>query len=320
VASFDPANRTIQLQVAGRTDAGCRRSDNQDAFLIADLTALETGGVLLEPDVATGAAVAARFDLGAKGALCMVADGMGGAAAGGLASNVAIASVCDELRRNWSLGDNNSPQHFAKKLRDAVEAANTRIHDIGRSDLRFHGMGTTLTAVGVLDDYLYVAQIGDSRAYLVRNGKIAQITHDQSYIQHLIDSGTITEKEAENNVQRNVILQALGPAPVVLVDLTYQEIRRGDVVIVCSDGLTRVVKRDDMIELAARVEEPGLCCEELVELANLRGGPDNITVVIARIDGVGLREPAETDSIGHQVYTLENTPIPADGARNFPAT
>ncbi len=305
--SFSFGGGTIHVQVAGRTDAGCRRNDNQDAFLVADLTAIDSGGLLLEPEVATGAAVAGTFDLGIKGALCMVADGMGGAAAGGLASNIAVASICDELRKNWAADTDNSPQRFAQRLRDAVEAANTRIHEIGRSDPRFHGMGTTVTAVGILEDFVYVAQIGDSRAYLVRNGKIAQLTRDQSYIQHLIDTGSITEEEAEGNAQRNVILQALGPAPVVLVDLTYQELRRGDLVIVCSDGLTRVVRRDDMVEVAARVAEPGLYCEELVELANLRGGPDNVTVVVARIAGAGLREPAETDAMGRNVYAIGNS-------------
>jgi PPM family protein phosphatase len=309
---FSSGAGTIQLQVAGRTDAGCKRNDNQDSFLIADLTEIDVGGVLLEPNVATGAAVASRFALGAKGALFMVADGMGGAAAGGLASNVAIASVCEELRQKWAADGNNSPQRFAQQLRSAVEVANTRIHEIGRSDAKFHGMGTTLTAVGILDDFLYVAQIGDSRAYLVRNGKIAQLTHDQSYIQHLIDSGSITEQEAEGSPQRNVILQALGPAPVVLVDLTYQELRRGDLIIVCSDGLTRVVLRDDMVEAASRVAEPALYCEEMVELANLRGGPDNVTVVVARIDGAGLREPVETDLVGHTVYALDNVHTPSN--------
>jgi len=305
MTDFSFGVRAIQVSVAGKTDVGQRRSENQDSFIVVDLTHEESGGVLLEPDVDTGAPVAGTFDLGEKGALCMVADGMGGAAAGGVASSVAVVCIHDELRRHWALDRNSTPQQFAHRLKQAVETSNARIHQTAQEDMRFRGMGTTVTAVGILDGFLYVAQVGDSRAYLVRNGEASQITRDQSYIQHLVEAGTMTEEEAERSDHRNMILQALGTAPFVDVDLTYQELRRGDIIIVCSDGLTKVVARHDLAEAVQRAHDPAGLCAELIELANLRGGPDNITVIAARVDGAGLEEPVASDEVGRRVYAVD---------------
>ena len=112
----------------------------------------------------------------------------------------------------------------------------------------------------------------------------------------------MTEEEAEQSDHRNMILQALGTSPYVDVEMTYQQVRRGDLVIVCSDGLSRVVTRDDLSDAVRRMTDPASLCEELVDLANLRGGPDNITVVAALLDGNGLAEPAAGEAPGHQVY------------------
>lgn len=302
MSAFDFDHSGITVHVAGRTDVGQRRRENQDSFLVADLGDPDGGGVLLEPDIETGGAVAGLIELGSKGALCLVADGMGGAAAGGLASNVAVASIHDELRRNWTPDRITTPQHFAQRLREAVEASNARIHEASLSDARYRGMGTTATVVGILETFLYVAQVGDSRAYLIRHGEANQLTRDQSYIQHLVDVGTMTEEEAEQSDHRNMILQALGTSPYVDVDMTYQEVRRGDIVILCSDGLSKVVGREDLSEAALRIREPAALCDELVDLANLRGGPDNITVVAALLDGSRLMEPAEGDAVGRHAY------------------
>ena len=302
MTNFGFGTRTIHVCVAGRTDVGQRRSENQDAFLVIDLTNAEAGGVQLEPDVATGAAVSGEFALGEKGALCLVADGMGGAAAGGVASNMAVACIEDELRKHWMKDRNTSPQRFAQRLKEAVEAGNSRIHQASLSDARFRGMGTTVTAVGILDGFLYVAQVGDSRAYLLRLGTASQLTRDQSFIQHLVDSGTMTEEEAERSNHRNMILQALGTSPQVEVDLTYQELRRSDVVVVCSDGLSKIVSRDELAEMARQYPDPAVFCDELVALVNQRGAPDNITVIAARLDGAGLEEPVDGESVGRNVY------------------
>jgi len=299
--AFD--GRRVRVRVAGRTDVGQRRRQNQDSFLVAEFPEGEHG-LLLEPDVDTGRPVVGDFLLGPKGALCLVADGMGGAAAGGLASNVAVACIHDELQRHWCNDRLSTPQHFAKRLKEAVEASNARIHGASLADPSYRGMGTTATAVGLLDTFLYVAQVGDSRAYMVRNREAVQLTRDQSYIQHLVDSGAISEEEAERSDHRNMILQALGTSPHVAVDLTYQELRRRDILILCSDGLSKVVSREDIGDVASRVEDPAGICDELVDLANLKGGPDNITVLAALFDGDGLDEPGDGDAVGHRVFSI----------------
>ena len=165
-------------------------------------------------------------------------------------------------------------------------------------------MGTTVTAAGVFGDQLYLAQIGDSRGYLVRNGSAIQLTRDQSLMQRLVDAGELTQEEAEQSERRNIILQALGPDPRVKVDLSHQVLRRGDTLLICSDGLSGLVKREEFADMvAAHADLPSLCTA-LIDLANERGGPDNITVVAVRFDGEGLPEPDSAEDVGYQVYQV----------------
>jgi protein phosphatase len=138
---------------------------------------------------------------------------------------------------------------------------------------------------------VYFAQVGDSRGYLVRGGALARLTRDQSFVQDLIDSG-IVDEEGAKSIRDNRILQALGTAPGVLPELTHHELRRGDVVLLCSDGLSRVVPDDEILTVVGNADDALAMCERLIALANARGGPDNITVLVARVDGDGL-EPAE---------------------------
>lgn len=303
---FDFSAAPIRMSVYGRSDPGRQRAENQDDFLVADLSASDGNGCLLRPEGCTAGDLALReFTLGPKGALILVADGMGGAAAGALASRLAATFIHQQLSAAWSAERNHSPQRFASLLRSALERANDLIHQQSLSNPDFKGMGTTATAVGVLEDFLYLAQVGDSRAYLVRDGSAVQLTRDQSMVQALIDSGTLTEEEAERSNHRSVILQALGAKPAVTVDLTYQGARRGDTVLLCSDGLSRLVRRDELADACARTDDLVALCNHLVELANERGGPDNITVVAARLDGEGLQEPAATDSVGRNAFHMQ---------------
>jgi protein phosphatase len=183
-----------------------------------------------------------------------------------------------------------------------VELANLQIHTYAREHPEVRGMGTTATVAGVLGDGLYLAQVGDSRAYVIRGGRAVQITKDQSLTQRLVDAGELTEEEAEASARRNIILQALGPDPRIRVDLSIQELRRGDLLVLCSDGLSGQVKRDEIATMATRERNLEQLGSELIELANTRGGPDNITVVLARFDGTGLREPDGTTDPGYQSY------------------
>jgi len=157
---------------------------------------------------------------------------------------------------------------------------------------------------------LWLAQIGDSRAYLARGGEVIQLTKDQSLMQRLVDAGEMTEEEAEQSERRNIILQALGPDPRVKVDLTRQALERGDTVIICSDGLSGQVRREEIGELITEYPEPAELCTALINLANSRGGPDNITVVVARLEGEGLPGSGGAGDVGYQRYRLPETAAP----------
>jgi len=295
VKLFGSKGSGIRISIFGKTDVGRTREHNEDCFLVADLSQKKAS---LQPDVR-------QHEVGPKGSLLVVADGMGGAAAGEVASQMATEVIYDHMMTVWHADKKNTPQQFAYRLKEAVELANGRIHVYAKEHADLRGMGTTTTAVGVFEDHLYLSQVGDSRAYLVRDGVGIQLTKDQSLMQRLIDAGELTEEEAERSERKNIILQALGPDEKVRVDLTNQQIRRGDSVVLCSDGLSGQVGREEIAQLVSRgSEELMAVCAELIELANERGGPDNITVVIARFDGSRLTPPGGGDEVGHQVYPL----------------
>ena len=282
------------VHVFGRTDVGRTREHNEDAFVVADLT---TGNATLQPEVRT-------HELGDRGSLFMVADGMGGAAAGEIASAMAIEVVLREFTETLTAADAPDPSTYAAGLKRATAAANSQIHTFALEHPEFRGMGTTATIAALLGDTLYLAQVGDSRAYLVRDGVALQITKDQSLMQKLIEAGEITEEEAEQSERRNIILQALGPESQIRVDLTHQQVRSNDTLIICSDGLSGQVRIDEIARVVT--EEPDLMtvCKRLIERANENGGPDNITVIAARFEGEGLTPPASGDNVGHRVFPL----------------
>lgn len=292
-----PDHTEILVHVFGRTDVGRTREHNEDAFVVADLTKNDAS---LQPSVR-------QHRVGERGTLFMVADGMGGAAAGEIASQMATEIVLRELRKNWIPSDDQSAETFAICLKRATQAANAAIHGYASSHQEFRGMGTTATIAGLLADTLYLCQVGDSRGYLVRDGEARQITKDQSLMQKLIEAGELTEEEAAQSERRNIILQALGPEANIKVDLTYQRLRRGDVLLLCSDGLSGQVTKDQIAE--AITNEPDLvaACKRLIDLANQAGGPDNITVIIARFDGMGLNDIAiDGDEVGHRVFQVND--------------
>jgi PPM family protein phosphatase len=294
----------VRVSVFGKTDLGRSRDHNEDTFLVADLS---TGNASLQPEVRD-------HEIGPRGSLFMVADGMGGAAAGELASAMATDTIYHHLSTAWAQDPNPTAGRFAYRMKQAVELANERLYTYAREHPEVRGMGTTVTAAGVFGDDLYLTQIGDSRGYLVRNAEAIQLTKDQSLMQRLVDAGELTQEEAEQSERRNIILQALGPDPRVKVDLTRQNLRRGDVLIICSDGLSGLVKREEFAQLAGEFPDLPELCSALIDLANERGGPDNITVVTARFDGAGLPEPDEAEGVGYQVYDLDegDEPPPAE--------
>lgn len=297
MSSSDTPPGEIIVTVFGRTDVGRTREHNEDAFVVADLS---TNNATLRPEVRTHTA-------GGYGSLFMVADGMGGAAAGEIASEMAVKIVLEELQRNWLTAPTTTNEQFVRALKSATKSANEQIHTFAGSHPEFRGMGTTATIAGLLGDTLYLAQVGDSRAYLVRNGVVRQITKDQSLMQKLIEAGELTEEEAEQSERRNIILQALGPEQTIKIDLTHQQVRRGDTLVLCSDGLSGQVSKDDIGRIVNSEPDLTVACKMLIDRANENGGPDNITVILARFDGEGLRPPGEGDEVGHRVYPLPDT-------------
>lgn len=286
----------VKVEVFGRTDVGKTRDHNEDSFLVADLTRRIAS---LQPEVR-------EHEVGARGTLFVVADGMGGAAAGEIASDLAVDSIYAHMIGEWGNDPEVSAQRFAFRLKEAVEFANARIHEYAKTHPEHRGMGTTTTAAGVFEKALYLTQIGDSRGYLIRAGRITQITKDQSLMQRLVDAGELTEEEAAVSERRNIILQALGPDAHVKVDLTQQELCRGDMLIMCSDGLSGLVPKDDMLTIATATTDLVTVCKELIDLANTRGGPDNITCIVARFGG-DLPDGNGGEVVGHQVYPLLDT-------------
>ena len=290
-------SKPIVIRVFGKSDVGKARDHNEDNYLVADLTKRD-------PSLPTDERA---YELGERGLLLMVADGMGGAAAGELASEMATDTIYKHLLAEWLAEDEATGQRFAYRLKEAVETANRAIHDYAKAHPENRGMGTTATVVGVLEDHLYLTQVGDSRAYLIRGKEAHQLTKDQSLMQRLVEAGELTEEEAAQSERRNIILQALGPDSKVKVDLTHQDLRRGDILVLCSDGLSGQVKKEEIAKTALESKDLAAAATRLVGLANERGGPDNITVILARVDGDGLTQPGRSEDVGHQPFPLIDT-------------
>lgn len=287
-------NGPVRVSVFGKTDVGRTRDHNEDTFLVADLS---SRNATLQADVRDHV-------VGPRGSLFLVADGMGGAAAGEVASAMARDAIYTHMTTAWAEDTQNTAQRFAFRIKEAVELANARINAYSKEHPEVRGMGTTVTAAGVYGSDLYLCQVGDSRGYLVRNGEAIQLTKDQSLMQRLVDAGELTEEEAEQSERRNIILQALGPDPRIKVDLTTQAVQRGDVLVICSDGLSGQVKREEIGQLATETPDLMALCSKLIDLANSRGGPDNITTVAVKFDGPGVGESDKAATVGHQTYIL----------------
>src|SRR5437867_10635149 len=177
-------SKSIRVEIFGKTDLGRTRDHNEDRFLVADLTRKAAS---LQPDVR-------QHDIGPRGTLLVVADGMGGAAAGELASEMATDAIYAHLVKTWNAEDEATPQRFAYRLKEAGEVANASIQAPAKAHPEVRARATTTTAAGVLNDHLYLTQVGDSRAYLIRGGTAPQITKDQSLMQRLVEAGELTEE------------------------------------------------------------------------------------------------------------------------------
>lgn len=276
---------TINLALYAQTDVGMVRSGNEDNFLILDLSSGKSWSANEEEphELLT-------YAQGYYGTLLAVSDGMGGALAGEVASRIAVETVRDRMLQ-LQAHDAYKQVPFAERLRLAVEEANSIIHTDGQTNQSHRGLGATFTAVAANGTDLYFAQVGDSRAHLIRRGKIYRVTKDQSLVQQLIDAGQITEEEAETHSYRNVILQALGAHNNVNVEVNSVPLCQLDTLVLCSDGLSGKMHADEIARIVHEASDFKSACQSLISLANERGGEDNITVVVAQFSGDGLPVP-----------------------------
>jgi serine/threonine protein phosphatase PrpC len=288
----------VNLTVYGQTDVGLVRPINEDAFVIADVTG---GSVLQEQRIA-------RFEVGERGVLMAVSDGLGGHAAGEVASALVIESMRRSMEQRKAAGD-EPPDSLMKR---ATERANREVWEAAHLPGR-KNMAATLTAVYIRGATAHIAEVGDSRAYLLRGGVIEQVTRDQSYVQLLVDRGGLTSEEARRSPLSNVILQAMGLAPDVTVALGRLDLRLRDCFILCSDGLSNKVRPEELRAIVLGSRRLDAACVRMVGLAKKRGGEDNITVIVAGVSG-DLPPLVAGESISDTLEVLQEYPTPKEGA------
>jgi protein phosphatase len=304
------------VELYAKTNVGRVRAGNEDNFLVLDLSGQGAWTGSEGEAVPDGLG---HFEVGPKGVVLVVSDGMGGALAGDVASRMAVETV-REMLLNEEDGDGSCAEDapLVECLKNATDYANFAIHRRSQEDPHCSGMGATLTAAAVTPDGVGLLQVGDSRGYIIRGGQIKLATKDQSLVQQLVDVGQISEQEAETHMFRNVILQALGAQPELQPVTGRVKVYRGDVLLLCSDGLSGKLRGEDMLRIVqASGGDLKRACEALVDEANERGGEDNITVVLARLDGDDLPPPdtdritvelpaqEPDDTIGHEDDTTE---------------
>ncbi|WP_210771561.1 Stp1/IreP family PP2C-type Ser/Thr phosphatase, partial [Streptomyces albidus (ex Kaewkla and Franco 2022)] len=226
--------------------------------------------------------------------LLAVADGMGGQAAGEVASSEVISTIVE-------LDEDIPGSDILTSLGVAVQRANDQLRVMVEEDPQLEGMGTTLTALLWTGQRLGLVHVGDSRAYLLRDGQLTQITQDHTWVQKLVDEGRITEEEATTHPQRSLLMRALGSGDHVEPDLSIREVRAGDRYLICSDGLPTVVSPQTIEEALGSYQGPQETVQDLIQLALRGGGPDNITCIVADVVDVD-----ENDSLGRQ---LNDTPV-----------
>ena len=245
------------IEMACLSDVGHQRANNEDAYLY------------WEPED--------DAEFRRKGRLAIIADGMGGYEGGQEASRIAVETV----RHNYENNFTGNPQ---ATLADAFTAAHHTIQRYAVDHPQFHGMGTTCTALSIVDRQLFFAHVGDTRVYLVRSESVLRLTRDHSYVGRLVESGIVRSEDAESHPQRHILTAALGSGREIIPDLPEApiQLQEGDAIVLCTDGLWSLVREQDLA-YAVRTNSPSQACLELVKMALDRGGPDNVSVLILRI-------------------------------------
>lgn len=239
------------MKISAKTDVGLWRNDNQDSYK------------------------AGYFEDGTV--WCVVCDGMGGAAGGDIASKMAVELISKRIETCFN--SKMKPSSVGNLLESAINLANIEIFDKAKENIEYSGMGTTVVAAIIGNNTVYVSHAGDSRAYIKHNDEFDQITIDHSLVQEMVDRGEITEEEAENHPIKNYITRALGVDRDIAVDYCYHDFSEGDILLVCTDGLTNMVSDE---EIAKKLDLEEGCADELVKIALKNGGKDNVTAVVIK--------------------------------------
>lgn len=252
----------IDITIGSATDTGQKRKENQDSH------------AFFPPD---------EGQVNRKGTLIVLADGMGGHSGGQVASKLAVDTLMQSYYRD---DDDDIAASLTRGFLDANEAVIAK----GASDVKLRGLGSTLTAVVIKDRRMYFAHVGDSRGYTIIGDTLAQFTEDHSFVASLVKAGAIKPEEAKDHPESNIITRAIGISPDLNVDAPSSgtKLHNGQYILLCCDGLWGVVPDDEILSIVKNESDPQAACDRLVETANANGGPDNITVVIARVDGIGL--------------------------------
>jgi protein phosphatase len=260
----------MRTSFAALTDVGLVRQNNEDTYVVFDVM---SGTRHIPPP----AMVEGVVETDGKGLIIAVADGMGGAAAGEVASRIAVETLCEAADGLDETMDNKAAQEL---ICEAIARANQRIHEASDSNPAQRGMGTTLTAALVRRGRIQFFQVGDSKGFIARHGKLHQMTADHSLIGTLVADKVISAEDAEQlEGGRNIILKALGAEQKVDIAWSDAALEEGQAVVLCSDGLHGCLKDGEIEEIVGGTSDPGKLCDDLVREANARGGPDNITVV-----------------------------------------
>jgi protein phosphatase len=251
---------SLRIEVAGETNVGMKRNHNEDNFSV-----LEESG------------------------LYIVADGMGGHASGEVASKMAVDSLqefftatASDPERTWPYKMDRSKGYEENRLITGIKLANLRIYESAQRDARQRGMGTTIVTVFAVESGVYIAHVGDSRVYRVRDKKIEQLTEDHSLLNDYIKMKRLTAEEIANFPHKNVIVRALGMKDTVKVDSRFEQPQENDIIILCSDGLSGPVSDAEMLDITLSASDLKTGAAKLIERANANGGPDNITCVLVR--------------------------------------
>lgn len=302
------------VETHATSHVGRVRKGNEDNYLLLNVADSRTW--TSSQDAAEFVVESQKFEVDDNGLVLAVSDGMGGALAGEVASQLAVETVSQKFLEEEDLEKTVSPDDFGDtlvgKLYDATVYANYLIHQQGRTDPQFAGMGATFTGVAVAPKAVDLVQVGDSRAYLIRGGQIYQITKDQSLVQQLIDAGQIQPEEAETHTLKNVILQALGAQNEIYPVAARLAPQRDDIVLLCSDGLSNKLGGADLQKIVLEnIAQLHIAAAEMVKEANRRGGEDNITLILAKLSGDLLPE-ATQEGIKLELLDLGNIHDTAD--------